>query len=66
MTYEKLVLLTLIFLVENMEPHVKNNVNSLHRLFFTQDHERLKDGLTKALSDMYDDIVREEKKNASA
>ena len=46
MTYEKLVLLTLIFLVENMEPHEKTKVNSLHRLFFTQDHERLKDGLT--------------------
>ena len=66
MTYEKLVLLTLMFLVENMEPHEKTKVSSLHRLFFTQDHERLKDGLTKELSNMYEKMVREEKKNASA
>ena len=58
MSFEKTVLLCLIFLVENMEPHTKDRVNELHREFFTKDHEELKKGLISMLDEELERIKR--------
>ena len=62
MNFEKTVLLCLIFLVENMEPHVKDNVNELHRTFLTQDHEDLKKGLIDMIDEELEHLEKEGKK----
>ena len=64
--FKKIVLLALIFIVENMEPHVKSKPNSLHRFFFTQDHASLQAGLIKELGDEYERLAKEGRKNEAA